>query len=893
MNPQTPEEIQNILKENHDSKLSGHYGFNKTYAKVKEQYFWPSMKPDIRKYIQSCHSCQMNKTNFKPIKQPMEITTTAEKPFEKLAIDIVGPLPLTGPDFMSELIKDLGNLLKTKHICTSPYHPQTNGGLERYHLTLKDYLKHYIKANQTDWDEYIPFATFSYNTSTHRSTNLTPYELLFGRKAYLPSSILKEPEFHYTYDDYIRSLQNRLNTSFKTARENLINSKNKITIFQYTTDTSGIFYRKLGEAKISNTELHLITYANLTYLSQAKALLNSHFIKSREICNLLKEVVISKQQKSYCEETLQSVQSELQNINNKEKILNGLIGHDVKQRRRRGLINGTSYVLNWLIGTPDADDARYYSDSIEALLNDNKQTQTLLKSQIQIVSSTIKNFNNSIQSLKLTEETLNNNMKIINKYMSETDNYIINLSLETTIMEQVATLLSLCIQVSDYFDKNIESINLGNHNIISPFLITPKDLCEELINYKDDFELMITPTYKNLPKIYKLMKLQSITINELVVFVIKLPLVKRTNFDLYNLIPLPIQHQNTSIFSFITPQNPYLLLSQQKSNFAVMSDLRNCVEYLEGKYVCTNVNTARTTEESTCEVLLLSPHVKQIPQDCSTKTINAEMEIWTYIGSNQWLYILQKPTTLTIICGENNNDHMEDIVLQKTSMIQLHSGCKGYTMLYSLEPTNYVNKNISHYVPRINLTEDDCCILASNYLHHKTISSLKPIRLTNIDLNDLKFNTKKLNELDELLTHHMKEPFIVTHTNWYTITLGIIGAVLILIVCGNCCRWIGCWNLLKRLCCFTRSPRTGEIVPPIIKNFVHCNFDSSNHSEHRDHSNDMVLFERRGREQGPSEQTTSTGITEERIMDQHQPRANTYNLRSKSGSRTRKSSTPL
>lgn len=279
INPQTPEEIQNILKENHDSKLSEHYGFNKTYAKIKEQYFWPSIKSDIRKYIQSCHSCQMNKTNFKPIKQPMEITTTAEKPFEKLAIDIVGPLPLTesgnrfiltaqddltkfcfakpipnhesltiakslieiftqfgipktfltdqGLDFMSELIKNLGNLLKTKHICTNPYHPQINGGLERYHLTLKDYLKHYIKANQTDWDEYIPFATFSYNTSTHRSTNLTPYELLFGRKAYLPSSILKEPEFHYTYDDYIRSLQNRLNTSFKTARENLINSKNK------------------------------------------------------------------------------------------------------------------------------------------------------------------------------------------------------------------------------------------------------------------------------------------------------------------------------------------------------------------------------------------------------------------------------------------------------------------------------------------------------------------------------------------------------------------------------------------------------------------------------------------------------------------------------------------
>ncbi|XP_076230268.1 uncharacterized protein LOC143176329 [Nomia melanderi] len=660
------------------------------------------------------------------------------------------------------------------------------------------------------------------------------------------------------------------------------------------TDTSGIFYRKLGEAKISNTELHLITYVNMTYLSQAKALLDFHFSKSQEICKLLlKEVVVSKQQKSLCEQTLQSVQNELQNIDDKKKILNGLIGRDVKQRKRRGLINGASYILNWLIGTPDADDAKYYSDSIKALLNDNRQTQTLLKSQIQIVSSTIKNLNNSIQSLKLTEDTLNNNMQLINKYMSETDNYILNLSLEATIMEQVATLLSLCVQVSDHFDKNIESINLGNHNIISPFLITPKDLCEELINYKGEFELIITPTYKNLPKIYKLMKLHSITINELVVFVIKLPLVKRTNFDLYNLIPLPIQHHNTSVFSFITPQNPYLLLSQQKSNFAVLSDLRDCVEYLEGKYVCSNVDSARTTEESICEVLLLSPHVRQIPQDCTTKTISAEMEIWNYIGSNQWLYTLHKPTTLTIICGESNTDHMEDIVLKQTGLIQLHSGCKGYTMIYSLEPTSYVNKNISHYVPRINLTEDDCCILATDYLHHKAAAPLKPIKLTNIDLNELKFNSKKLSELDGLLTHRLKEPFIVTHTSWYTITLGVVAAILILILVGNCCRWLGCWNLLKRLCCFTRSPRTGEIVPPIIKNFVHCNFDASNHSEHRDHSNDMVLFERRGGVQCSEEQTTPTNISEERTTDQPQSRTNSYNLRPKVGPRTRKSSTPL
>lgn len=128
---------------------------------------------------------------------------------------------------MSKLIKDLCNLFKTIHISTTPYHPQSNGALERTHLTLKDYLKHYINPNQSDWDDYIQFAMFSYNSSIHKSTKFTPYELLFGHTAYLLSTITQEPKFHFTYEDYIRSLQNKLNISFKIAKENLIDSKTK------------------------------------------------------------------------------------------------------------------------------------------------------------------------------------------------------------------------------------------------------------------------------------------------------------------------------------------------------------------------------------------------------------------------------------------------------------------------------------------------------------------------------------------------------------------------------------------------------------------------------------------------------------------------------------------
>ncbi|XP_076383726.1 uncharacterized protein LOC143260974 [Megalopta genalis] len=57
-----------------------------------------------------------------------------------------------------------------------------NGSLERSHIVLTEYLKHYIESYE-EWDLYLPFAMISYNTSVHEATNFTPHELIFGKTA--------------------------------------------------------------------------------------------------------------------------------------------------------------------------------------------------------------------------------------------------------------------------------------------------------------------------------------------------------------------------------------------------------------------------------------------------------------------------------------------------------------------------------------------------------------------------------------------------------------------------------------------------------------------------------------------------------------------------------------
>ena len=45
-----------------------------------------------------------------------------------------------GSQFMSQLMQEVNRLLSVKHLVTTPYHPQCNGVVEKFHLVLKSML---------------------------------------------------------------------------------------------------------------------------------------------------------------------------------------------------------------------------------------------------------------------------------------------------------------------------------------------------------------------------------------------------------------------------------------------------------------------------------------------------------------------------------------------------------------------------------------------------------------------------------------------------------------------------------------------------------------------------------------------------------------------------------
>jgi transposase InsO family protein len=185
----------------------------------------------------------------------MVVTSTANKPFEKIFLDIVGPLetstegntyiltmqddltkfssavPLVdhtansiakafvenfvclhgipesivtdqGQDVLSKIFTACCKLLQIDKIKTTAYHPQSNGAFERSHRTLAEYLRHFVNNKQQNWDQYLAYSMFVYNSSVHSTTGFQPYELVYGRQLEVPHSLSRTPQLNYNYEDY-------------------------------------------------------------------------------------------------------------------------------------------------------------------------------------------------------------------------------------------------------------------------------------------------------------------------------------------------------------------------------------------------------------------------------------------------------------------------------------------------------------------------------------------------------------------------------------------------------------------------------------------------------------------------------------------------------------------
>lgn len=259
-------ETQPIIYLFHNDPLSGHFGVNKTYQKIRRSYYWPGMYNEIKQYVESCHKCQiqgLSRSN-NPV---FPILPTG--PWQRVGIDFVGPLPITvkgnryiitaidyftrwpearavprataqeaakfiyeeiicrhgivdiihsdqGTHFNNQLIQELVAKFDMKHHQITAYHPQSNGLVEKLNGTLKKTLVK-IMDSVEEWDEFIPPALFAYRSAPIESIGTSPAFMEYGRNVRMPRDFAP----HETIWDRLKTLICNIPILRKEAQDKL------------------------------------------------------------------------------------------------------------------------------------------------------------------------------------------------------------------------------------------------------------------------------------------------------------------------------------------------------------------------------------------------------------------------------------------------------------------------------------------------------------------------------------------------------------------------------------------------------------------------------------------------------------------------------------------------
>ena len=225
----------------HESLVGGgHFGFQKTYEKIRRRVYFPNMVKIVRDYVKYCETCQFRKRPLNAragLLQPIKVGGV----FETMELDVQGPFRVSsngmkyivscqdyltkyliakaipnesseeiakfvmedivcvygapqkiisdrGRPLISKLMQDCYRLSGTQLSISSGYRPETAGGVEKSHQMITNGIAKVISADHEDWHRFLPYIVFNINVSVSVH-GYTPFYLMFARQAQLPSEL--------------------------------------------------------------------------------------------------------------------------------------------------------------------------------------------------------------------------------------------------------------------------------------------------------------------------------------------------------------------------------------------------------------------------------------------------------------------------------------------------------------------------------------------------------------------------------------------------------------------------------------------------------------------------------------------------------------------------------
>ncbi|CAM4693110.1 unnamed protein product [Lepidochelys kempii] len=221
------------------------------------------MGKDVSTYVRSCEVCQKVGKPQDQVKAPLQPLTIIEVPFQRVAVDILGPflkntpkgkqyiltfmdfatrwlevvalsniraksvcqaladifarvgwpsdiLTDAGTNFLAGTMENLREAHRVNNLVAIPYHHQTNGMVEKFNGTLGAMIHKFVNEHSNDWD-----------------LGFSPFELVYDCEVKGPLQLVKQQWEGFTPSpgtnilDFVTNLQNTLRTSLALAKENL------------------------------------------------------------------------------------------------------------------------------------------------------------------------------------------------------------------------------------------------------------------------------------------------------------------------------------------------------------------------------------------------------------------------------------------------------------------------------------------------------------------------------------------------------------------------------------------------------------------------------------------------------------------------------------------------
>ena len=259
---------EQVMEESHRGPMAGHFSGHMLFNTLSRQWWWEGMFSDTRRYVKSCPECAIVSGGGRVQRPPLH-PIPVSRPFQIIGVDVMD-LPKTaqgnkhvlvfqdlftkwpmvfaipdqktdrivrilvdeiipfcgvpeallsdrGTNLLSHMMLETCELLGTKKLNTTAYHPQCDGLVERYNRSLKTALRKHAVRFGVQWDRLLSGVVWAYRNTPHEATQEKPSYLLFGMDCRTPTDAAMLPPSVVQFT-YVSTYREELTVSLASAR---------------------------------------------------------------------------------------------------------------------------------------------------------------------------------------------------------------------------------------------------------------------------------------------------------------------------------------------------------------------------------------------------------------------------------------------------------------------------------------------------------------------------------------------------------------------------------------------------------------------------------------------------------------------------------------------------